>query len=134
MKKLGYMSFDMVLPILVTEYPNITPKELYDIVKHKMSKDDFKTALEWNFGWGNILRSFTRGEDKHKPKMILYSRGMELLHRDYIHRIIEDLAEGTLNAAKEKTVTLTIKTKDIHTDRLIKVINGLGYAKVIQDE
>lgn len=133
MKKLGLMSLEMALPILICEHDEITPKALWDLVKHKVSRKDFIAAIKHAEDWGTIQVTFKNDGEGRACRHWYVRDGIRSLHRDYISSVIEALAEGTLNAPSEETVVLTIKTKDIHVERLKKTINGLTYAEVVEE-
>lgn len=134
MKKLGLMSLEMALPILICEHGEITPKALWEMVKHKVAREDFGAAIKHAEGWGTIQTTFKHDNDGNACRY-WYVRGDIInLHKDYIANVIEALAEGTLKAPVNTIVVLTIKTKDIHIDRLKKAINSLRYAEVVEED
>ena len=135
--KIGNLSLEMALPIILLDRGEMGTKELFDIVKHKVSEDEFKKAIKYGIDWGFIYRTFERSEND-KVVYKFSSRDsygtFASLHRDWMPRLEEDLVKNTLMESKDIEITLCIKTKDSHVSRLIKDINELKYANVVDDK
>ena len=134
--KLGYLSLEMAIPIILMDHPESTKEEIYDIVKHKVSQKDFNKAWKFNDNWNNISPSFKQLENK-KVEVRWQVRddfgSLRYIYTKYIGSVMEALAEETLYSPEEIEMSLKVRTKDIHRERLINDIKTLSYVVSVED-
>jgi len=138
MKKIGNLTLDIVLPLLLMDANKpMTKKELYGKVKHKVTVKEFNTSLKNAYERDQLWITFEPNKGTGKSKRLYEARdiygSLRSMHSIYMYKVIEELNNNTLMQPRESLLLLEVKIKDIHVNRLIKHINSLPYAEVEVD-